>query len=117
MYNGTGNAGAAWGAASGLVFAAIGMIIYGVKLMSKAKEMTTRKLNMDVEKEAKAKQLYFGAFALFVCAGGTFAGVYLGSGNLGAAFGGASGLFFAAVGMCAWASEKMEEAKSNPVTV
>lgn len=117
VYNGTGNVGAAWGASSGLIFAAIGMMVYGYKLMSKAKEMTVRKVMVNAEKEAKAKQLFFAAFALLVCAGGTFAGVYIGSGNLGAAFGGASGLFFAAIGMCAWASEKMEEAKSNPITV
>ena len=55
VYSGTGNLGAAWGAASGLIFAAIGMVVYGYKLMSKAKEMTVAKDVVDEAKTTKAK--------------------------------------------------------------
>ena len=117
VYSGTGNLGAAWGAASGLIFAAIGMVVYGYKLMSKAKEMTVAKVVVDEAKATKAKQLFFGAFGLLACSGGTFAGVYGGTGNLGAAFGGASGLFFAAIGMASYAGKLMDEAKAPPAEV
>ena len=51
----------------------------------------------DQSKATRAKQFFWGAFGLLVCSVGTFSGVYGGTGNLGAAFGGAAGLFFAAL--------------------
>lgn len=88
------------------------MAFLGHKLASADKPAVDKpKIEYDPEKKKKALLTFFGAFGLCACAGGCFAGIHAGTGNLGAAFGGAAGLLFAALGVAMTAHNQLEAAK------